>query len=141
MLRNADFHRAGGFDASSFFMYCDDVDLSWRIRAMGLGAVIQPAAIVFHDKRLSKHGGSMPTESERYYSVEAALILAHKWSRPDIVEAISASIALRAEVVESRALAEFEARAAAGTLPDPLDPEHRTADFTDGTYGEHRFVV
>lgn len=38
-----------------FFMYCEDVDLAWRIRLRGYGIVYVPDAIVHH--RLSATGG------------------------------------------------------------------------------------
>ena len=50
------FEAVGGFDEETFFLYCDDVDLSWRIREAGYDIVIQPAAVVFHDKEVSASG-------------------------------------------------------------------------------------
>ncbi len=47
-----------------FFMYCDDVDYSWRVREAGKQVVFQPAAVVFHDKYLSNDGRWMPTSAE-----------------------------------------------------------------------------
>ncbi len=38
-----------------FFMYCEDVDLSWRLRLLGYGIVYVPNAVVYH--RLSATGG------------------------------------------------------------------------------------
>lgn len=38
-----------------FFMYCEDVDLNWRMRLLGYGAIYAPKAIVYH--RLSATGG------------------------------------------------------------------------------------
>ena len=44
----------GGFD-EDFFMYCEDVDLGWRLQLAGYRAVFAPRARVYH--RLSATGG------------------------------------------------------------------------------------
>ncbi|MGV3625461.1 MAG: glycosyltransferase, partial [Archangium sp.] len=41
------FERIGGFD-DNFFMYCEDVDYSWRARAAGFQIAIAPKALVHH---------------------------------------------------------------------------------------------
>ncbi len=133
------FRELDGFDSASFFLYCDDVDYSWRVRQLGLRVVYQSAATVMHDKRLSHSGTWQPTSAERYYSAEAALILAHKWSRPDLVKRILASFDHDGEDEHRRAAATYRDRAAAGTLPAPVDPEHRIGVFQDGFYAPHRF--
>ncbi|MDM0017560.1 rhamnan synthesis F family protein [Variovorax saccharolyticus] len=38
----------GGFD-DGFFMYCEDVDFSWRVRAQGFDVVICPTALFVHE--------------------------------------------------------------------------------------------
>lgn len=48
----------GGFD-ERFFMYCEDVDLSWRTRAAGFETRIAPRALAFHyfnDRTTSSRG-------------------------------------------------------------------------------------
>jgi GT2 family glycosyltransferase len=39
--------RIGGFD-EGFFMYCEDVDLSWRARAQGVAVRLNPTALYMH---------------------------------------------------------------------------------------------
>ncbi len=46
-VRRAVFMAAGGFD-EHIFMYCEDVDLSWRIRACGAPLYYVPKALVYH---------------------------------------------------------------------------------------------
>lgn len=37
-----------GFD-ENMFLYCEDVDLSWRVKALGFGLKMAPKAVVFHE--------------------------------------------------------------------------------------------
>ena len=135
------FHALGGFDADTFFLYCDDVDFSWAVRMAGYKVIFQPGAVVFHDKRLSDEGKWLPSEAEKYYAAEAALLLAHKWSRPEIVEKILGEYGAYGDPVTSRAKAEFEARRRSGRLPAPRDAEHRIGQFIDGMYARHRYSL
>jgi GT2 family glycosyltransferase len=52
--RRVAWEEAGGFD-EDFFMYCEDVDLAWRLRLLGWKVVFAPEARVYH--RLSATGG------------------------------------------------------------------------------------
>jgi N-acetylglucosaminyl-diphospho-decaprenol L-rhamnosyltransferase len=47
LISRAVHRRVGGFD-ERFFMYCEDVDLSWRARAAGFSTVVAPRALVHH---------------------------------------------------------------------------------------------
>ena len=133
------FRQIGGFDADSFFLYCDDVDYSWSVRLAGFDVIFEPSAVVFHDKHLSDSGGWVATSSERYYSAEAALILAHKWSRPDLVKFILADFGASPEEQIQKAKTHYESRLKAGTLPRPVDAEHKVGQFLAGLYAPHRF--
>lgn len=126
------FEAVGGFDEQSFFLYCDDVDFSWAVRMEGLRVVFQPAAFVFHDKRLSHEGGWMASAAEHYYSAEAALILTHKWSRSDLTERYLRDFrgSGRAELI--RAADEFESRRRQGRLVPQIDADHVVGIFTEG---------
>jgi N-acetylglucosaminyl-diphospho-decaprenol L-rhamnosyltransferase len=47
LITRALFEQVGGFD-EQFFMYCEDVDLSWRARAAGFKTRLAPTALVHH---------------------------------------------------------------------------------------------
>ena len=141
LVRRSSFERIGGFDEDTFFLYCDDVDLSWRLREAGHRIVNQPAAVVFHDKDLSPEGGWVPTEAELYFSAEAALLLAHKWSRDDVLDHTLDVLGASAEEAHQRAVAEFRNRLGSGSLADRRDEDHAVAQFVDGNYAPHRFAL
>ena len=134
------FRRLEGFDSESFFLYCDDVDYSWRVREAGYKVIFSPNAVVFHDKRVSQEGAWQPSSAERRYSAEAALLMAHKWSRPDLVESISRKFA-KGGADEAAALKNYEDKKKAGTLPTPRDPGHRIAEFHNHFYTKHRYSL
>ena len=141
MVRDTALQAVGGFDGDSFFLYCDDVDFSWRIRLAGYGVIHCPSARVFHDKRIQSDGKVAVSAAERYYSAEAALLMAWKYSRPDLVDSWSEELLGSSEIPHLKAVEEFRSRQQAGTLPTPLDPEGQVAEFVGHYYGEHRFDV
>lgn len=130
-----------GFDSQSFFLYCDDVDFSWRVRLAGSKVIYQPSAVVFHDKRLSQEGAWMPSSAEKYYSAEAALFMSYKWSRPDITENILREFKASSIDYLIRAAATFEKRRSLNQLPVQLDPSHQIGQFKNNMYADHRFAI
>lgn len=54
-MRSADFRRLGGFD-ERFGIYAEDVDLSLRVRDLGLRVVYEPGAVVWHRVSVSSGG-------------------------------------------------------------------------------------
>lgn len=141
LVRTAVLDEIKGFDGETFFLYCDDVDFSWRARLAGYQIVHQPTARIFHDKRLDPDGRMVTSEAEKYYAAEAALLMAWKYSRPDLVESWSEGLAASADSRHTRAVQAFRDREASGTLPKPIDPDARVAQFVGHYYGEHRFDV
>lgn len=130
----------GGFDSQTFFLYCDDVDFSWRIRLFGKRVVYLPTAVVFHAKSLSLDARWVPTAAEKYYSIEAALLLAHKWSRNDIVEKLLRRFQASKDDRQIKAASEFIRKRDAGLLVKQIDKEHAVGDFNNGLYGKFRFI-
>ncbi len=47
LIRGSVFADVGGFD-DSFFLYCEDVDLSWQVKQLGFRVCFVPQATVFH---------------------------------------------------------------------------------------------
>ncbi len=73
LITRALFERIGGFD-ENFFMYCEDVDLSWRARTAGFQTLIAPAALVHH------HAQGRQTLRERELAVRrSAAYLGYKY--------------------------------------------------------------
>lgn len=138
LTTRAAFDAVGGFDSATFFLYCDDVDYSWRLRLAGYRAIYEPAARVFHDKRLTITADWPASAAEIYYSAEAAILLAHKYSRPDLVASLIAGYRKEGGAVV-KAVREYEDRAKGGRLPIPIDGDHKVAHFIKGNYSEHRF--
>jgi hypothetical protein len=130
----------GGFDAQSFFLYCDDVDFSWRARLAGRRVIYEPTACVFHDKRLDRDGQVQAGDAEVYYSAEAALMMAWKYSRPDLVDTWSEGLLTTGLPSHTRAVETFRQRQAIGQLPEQLDAEGDVAQFVGYAYARHRFA-
>lgn len=141
IVRTNVFREVGGYDEKNFFLYCDDVDLSWRIRLKGYRLIYQPLAPVFHAKKLSAGGEWNPTEAEVYYSAESALLMAHKWSNETLCNQILNNLLQSNNKISKKAANAFLERRKNNVLPDPIDPEHKVAKFIDGNYTKHRFKL
>lgn len=135
------YDEVGGFDEKTFFMYCDDLDFSWMIRLAGYKVIYVPAAVVFHDKSISTEAKWQPTNAERYYSAEAAVLLAHKWSRPERVRELLRRFEESNGEIERKVIAEYRKREKNGNLPQPVDPECRIGEFVGDNYGSSRFSM
>jgi GT2 family glycosyltransferase len=139
LVRTSVIREIGGYDSRSFFLYCDDVDFSWRVRLAGHRVVHRPSARVFHDKRLASDGSWSVGSAEEYWSAEGALVLAHKYSRPDRVKAIRKDLLAHGSEAQRKAVADFDGRQAAGRLPEPIDRDHAVGQFVAGNYARHRY--
>lgn len=135
------FQAVEGFDADTFFLYCDDVDFSWSIRLKGFRIVHNPSAVVFHDKVLSNRGDWITSDAENYYSAEAGLLMAYKWSRPDILNKILEHFENSTVDYYLRAAKEFHARKSNNQLPRQVDPDHKIGEFFNNNYGRMRFLL
>ncbi len=136
------FEQIHGYDSDTFFMYCDDVDFSWRVRLLGYQIFYQPLAPVYHAKRLSFNAGWKPTAAEEYYSAEAAILMAHKWSYPERVQKLLWTYEESTNPNHKKAAEHYRQLEREGKLPTPIDPEHKVGRFVDGGYyAENRFTL
>lgn len=133
------FRQLGGFDADTFFLYCDDVDFCWRARLAGLKVIHQPSAVVFHDKRLANDGGWLPSAAERQYSAEAALLLPYKFSREDLTQKYLEAFRSSSEGHLIKAAQSYDARSQHNRLPPQIDKEHAVGQFIDDGYAPWRY--
>ena len=141
MVPAALFRHLNGFDSETFFMYCEDVDFSWRLRLLGYKIFYQPLAPVFHAKRLSQNANWKPGWAEEYYSAQSALLMAHKWSNPDRVEKVLRFYQNSQNKNWREAADHFVKRRQENSLPQPLDPDHKVSRFVGNYYSENRFVL
>ena len=81
-LRSTDFERIQGFDPT-FFLHCDDIDLSFRLSLSGVSLKHLPSAIFYHNKNVGLNGYVKQSHKERYYNQLGALLLAKKWNIDD----------------------------------------------------------
>ncbi|MFM0414759.1 rhamnan synthesis F family protein [Paraburkholderia aromaticivorans] len=76
-IPKAAFEELGGFD-DQFFMYCEDVDISWRARANGFALKTCPRALFLHAVT------NREQKSETLKMIfESGVLLARKWGAPE----------------------------------------------------------
>ena len=141
LIKSEFFHQIGGYDAESFFMYCDDVDLSWRVRLLGKKVIYQPHAVVFHAKRLSEKGHMQPTQTETYNSIQAALYMYHKWSNKNQLSNLLKTLSHSTDKNIIKIVNDFTVREKKGELQLPMKNAHRVATFVNDNYTTHRFIL
>lgn len=141
MIPTGLFQRLNGFDDETFFMYCEDVDLSWRVKLEGYKIIYQPLSPVFHAKRLAANAAWNPSGTEFLYSAQSNILMAYKWSNDDVLQRRLYYYKSCGIPEYKKAAEHFESLKAAGKLPMRLDPEHKVSTFNGDYYAENRFVM
>ena len=135
------FRELNGFDHQTFFLYCDDVDFSWRVRLTGKKLMYRPDCPVFHAKRLSGAGTWQPTSAEIYYSQESSLLMAYKWSNMERFKKLYRIFEAANTPESEKVIKHFNELKKEGKLPQQLDPSHKVAKFVGDDYTEHRYKL
>ena len=106
LVRSQVFNDIKGFDPR-FFLHCDDIDLSWRIRNQGFRLIYCPDAIFFHDKLPASTGLPALSESESYFGPLGALLLAHKYGLKRGLKAMKRDLEMSGEIIHRKILWDF----------------------------------
>jgi len=143
LLPSSVFEEVGCYDEDSFFMYCDDVDLSARIRLLGKSIIYQPQAVMYHAKSLSNQADWQPTSAEKYYSAEAGLMMAYKWSNTRRFHDLMYSFSKSDNPDFIRAAETIVEKVKNNNMPKQIDPGTKIPIFFDGegVYAPHRFSL
>ena len=77
LIRREAFEQAGGFDERLYFMYCEDVDLSWRLWQMGWKCIYVPNAVLQHYTQDLSPGKRRTREN--YFTFRNSLFLFYRF--------------------------------------------------------------
>lgn len=133
------FSEIGGFDWKSFWMYCEDVDISWRVRSRGSQTIYRPRATALHPKKLNHTGVIIASDTECYYSAYSGLMLAYKWNNPARLQKLKRIFAKSDDPYQSAALRQFEEAERNHELPEQIRNANVAKFYPDGNYAKHRF--
>lgn len=134
------FSKLNGFDSNTFYMYCDDVDFSWRLRLLGKKIYYVPSAVVFHQKTFDPDNRFIPSPLEKEYSAKAALLMAYKWSNMKLVNKICKIFDNSDDPILKDAVNHYYMLRKKKKLPKQIYAS-KIAYFKNGYYSKNRFIV
>ena len=118
-------NEVGAFDPE-LHMYCEDVDLSWKIKASGFELKVCPSAKFFHDVT-SRHFDAESIERERGRAkimLQGAYYLCAKWGGQELLD-----------VVKNQLKSEFNVLEKELQKPSRLIPSDIADEVTDFRHG------
>ena len=140
MVSAEDFHAISGFDADLFPYALYGEDFSWRIRLNGKRLIYRPDCVVFCAERLSASDECNEDSDEAYYSQEAALLMAYKWSNKELFKKFYDAFSAGDEIGK-RVVTRFDQMKADGKLPKPLECNRKIAKFYGCSCAKNRYVI
>ncbi len=90
ITRKEVFEKIGGYD-SEYFMYHDDVEISWKAKLLGYKIILAPKSIIFH-----KYEFSRSIRMLYYMERNRILVMFHFYSLPTLVLLVPAIIFMEA---------------------------------------------
>lgn len=133
LVRNRVFRELGGFD-DRIFLYCEDVDLSWRCWLAGHSCVLEPSARCVHVTQRADHGKDL--SNEIYHGYVGGLFLRQRYFGEAAVQRYTETLCATAPAeLAGRALAAFRS-----IRPETLSGSHpRIVDLPDHNYAPLRW--
>jgi GT2 family glycosyltransferase len=133
LVRNQVFRDLGGFD-DRIFLYCEDVDLSWRCWLAGHRCVVEPSARCVHVTQHGDHGKDLTDEI--FHGYVGGLFLRQRYFGDAAVERYADLLrASASEETAARALDAFRS-----IQPETLPVSHpRIVDRPDHNYAALRW--
>ena len=120
------FQETNGFD-ENIFMYCEDVDLSWRARLLGYRTKLCPTAWFYHDTTNRR-----PNPILEYQMLVSGRYLGVKWGVREFRETMERLILEKGLLSDVRALPDVD------EVPTIEDPERfRIVDFNNLFHFSH----
>ena len=95
LVRRSAFDQVGGFD-ERYFMYVEDVDLCWRLRAAGWRVGYEPEAVVVHEIGVSSQQVPYRMIAAHHRSLYRFASTTATGTRRALLPAVAAGLALRA---------------------------------------------
>lgn len=138
-IKQKTFASVNGFDQKNFFMYCDDVDLSWRIRLEGKKIVFCPRAFVYHDHRIDESNTLIVGHAEFYYSALGGLMLALKWGDNDRAQRIIEN--LENDPAYKDVYNEYLQLLNDDLLPSKVEGAEKVGVFTPTGFAKYRWIT
>jgi GT2 family glycosyltransferase len=84
LIRRDAFEELGGFDEKLYFMYCEDIDLSWKMWLRDWKCIYVPEAVVEHRDGAHRNDESHPPIRRpwaHYFSFRNSLFIYHRFRR------------------------------------------------------------
>ena len=126
------FQNLNGFDSDSFSHWGSNLDLSWRVQQAGKNIIYQPDAIVMGTANPHQPPFFTAGEEDEYAQNLDKLMLAYKWSFPQLVERLTKECSeANPNTPRQRALKAFLRRKEEGRLPLPQDAQHTVASLPE----------